>query len=127
MTSSRLRGRIRTASGAAASAASSSAASNKLSGCTPRQYPLAAGWRGDVDARLLALLRGDRRGRAGERVVAGGGLGEGDDVADAVAAGQQHEQAVPAERDAAVRGRPEAQGLEQEAELRGGLLAGQAD
>jgi hypothetical protein len=51
---------------------------------------LLAGRRDDVDAGLLALGRGDRRGRAGERVEPGRGLRERDHVADRVAAGQQH-------------------------------------
>ena len=41
-----------------------------------------------VDAGLLALLRRDRRRRAGQRVVAAAGLREGDDVADRVGAGR---------------------------------------
>src|SRR5690606_12654585 len=60
-----------------------------------------------VDAGLGALRRGDRRRRTGQRVAAGGRLGERDDVADRLAAGEQGDDAVPAEGDAAVRGRAE--------------------
>ncbi len=63
---------------------------------------------------LLALNRG--RG-IGER--AGGllGLGEGDHVADGAGPGEHHHQAVEAKGNAAVRGRAEFQGAEEEAEL----------
>src|SRR5262245_24535345 len=70
-----------------------------------------------VDARLLALLGRDRRRGAGQRVVAAARLGEGDHVADRVAAGQQGADAVPSERDAAVRRGAVLERLEQEAEL----------
>src|SRR5512139_2228864 len=42
-----------------------------------------------VDAGLRPLLRGDRRGRGGQRVVARPGLREGDHVADRVGPGEQ--------------------------------------
>ena len=45
-------------------------------------------------------------------------LRERDDIPDRVAAGEEHQHPVPAERDAAVRRRPVPQRVEQEAELR---------
>ena len=59
-----------------------------------------------VDAGLRALGVGDRRRRAGQRVEAGAGLREGDDLADRLDPGQQRRQPVPAERRARVRRRP---------------------
>src|SRR5262245_34151897 len=82
---------------------------------------------GGGEAGLLGLGGGEGGGSAGEGVEAGGGLGEGDHVADAGRAGQQHHHAVPAERDAAVRRRAVLERVEQEAELGAGLLGGQAD
>src|SRR5690349_7104906 len=80
-----------------------------------------------VDTGLLALGRGDRTGGTGERVAAGGGLGKRDHVADALGTGQQGNQPVDPERDAAVRRRAVREGVEQEPELAAGLLVGQAD
>src|SRR5260370_680553 len=77
-----------------------------------------------VDAGFAALCGGDGGGGAGERVEAGGRLGEGDHVADARRPGEQHYHPVPAERDPAVRRRPVLERVEQEAELRAGLLRG---
>ena len=71
---------------------------------------------------LLALLRGDRRGRVGQRVDAAAGLRERDDLADRVLAGQQRGDAIPAERDTAVRRRAEGEGVQQESELLLGLV-----
>src|SRR5690606_8439027 len=51
--------------------------------------------RSGVHAGLLALLRGDRGRRLGQRVVAAAGLGERDDVADGLRTGQQRDDAVP--------------------------------
>src|SRR5699024_4495217 len=65
-----------------------------------------------VDTRLLALERGDLRRRVGERIDTTTGLGERDDVADRLGAGQQRTDAVPAERDPAVRGRAVGEGVE---------------
>ena len=70
-----------------------------------------------VDAGLLALLGRDRRRGVGQRVVAAAGLRERDDVADRLVAAEQHDDAVPAERDAAVRRGAELERVEQEAEL----------
>src|SRR5215469_1689090 len=83
--------------------------------------------RNGVDPSLLALLRRNRRRRTRQRVVSGGSLREGDHVPDSLPAGQQHQQPVPAERDATVRRRPEPQRVKQEAELRRRLVARQAD
>ena len=74
------------------------------------------------DAELAQLQLVDRRRRAGQRVEAGGGLREGDHVADRLGAGEALDDAVDAVGDAAVRRRPVAQRLEQEAEARLGRL-----
>src|SRR6476620_1109125 len=75
------------------------------------------GVRFGVDTRLLALLRGDRRGRVGQRVDTAAGLRERDDLADGVLTGQQRSDAIPAERDTAVRRRAKGEGVQQESEL----------
>ena len=64
----------------------------------------------------------DRGRGAGQQVEAGGGLREGDHVADRLGAGEALDDAVDAVGDAAVRRRAVAQRLEQEAEARLGLL-----
>src|SRR6266566_4558897 len=74
-------------------------------------------WWFGVDAGFLALLRGDRRGCAGQRVVAAAGLREGDDLTNRGVPTQQHCDAVPPERDAAVRWGTELERLQQEPEL----------
>src|SRR5687768_8854087 len=124
-TSSSVRGRIRTASGATAASARSRASSNSERS-TPPTLParptqqmilivLRLGWWRGVDAGLAALGGGDRRRRAGEGVLATTGLGERDDVAQRLGPGEEHADAVPAERDAAVGWGAEAEGVEQEA------------
>src|SRR5690606_17643472 len=65
-----------------------------------------------IDVQLLELLGGDRRGRLSHQALALLGLGEGDDIADARRAAEQGAEAVETERDAAVRGRAVAEGLE---------------
>ena len=70
----------------------------------------------EPDAQLLELLGRDRPGRARHRVAARRRLGERDDVADGVGAGEQHDDAVEAEADAAVRRRPVLERLEEPAE-----------
>src|SRR5436305_2927769 len=82
-----------------------------------RTSALRGGRRLRVDAGFLALLRRDRRGCRRQRVVAAAGLRERDDVAQRVRLREQHDDAVPAERDAAVRRRAELERVEQEAEL----------
>lgn len=77
--------------------------------------------------RLPALRRGDRGRGAGQRVTAGGRLREGDDVADGVVPAEQRDDPVEAEGDATVRRRAVVEGVQQEAELRGRLLLGEAD
>ena len=69
----------------------------------------------------------DRRRRARQRVRSAGGLGERDDVADRVAAGEQRDDPVEPEREPAVRRRAVAQRVEQEAEARLRLLLGDAE
>ena len=76
----------------------------------------------DRDAELAQLHLVDRGRRAGQRVEAGGGLREGDHVADRLRAGEPLDDAVDPVGDAAVRRRPVAQRLEQEAEARLGRL-----
>jgi len=76
-------------------------------------------------AGLPALLRSDRGRRRGQRVVAGSGLWEGDHVPDRVGAREQGADAVPPERDAAVRRGAVREGVQQEAELLLGLRFGQ--
>src|SRR3954451_16216858 len=73
---------------------------------------------GAAQAELAQLAGVDRGRRTGQRIGAAGGLREGDDVADRLAAEQQRDDAVDAERDPAVRRRAEAQRLEQEPEAR---------
>src|SRR4029078_9425064 len=70
---------------------------------------------------------GDGGGGAGEGVEAGGRLGEGDHVADAGRAGEQHDHPVPAEGDTAVRRRGVLERVEKKADLGGALLGGQPD
>jgi hypothetical protein len=67
-----------------------------------------------ASARCSAVIGGRR---PGQRVLAAAGLRERDHVAHRVRAGEQHADAVPAERDPAVRRRAVLEGLEQEAEL----------
>src|SRR3954454_12088935 len=83
--------------------------------------------RPDVDTGLLALLLRDRRRRAGQRVVAGAGLREGDDLADGLHTRQQGDGTVPADRGAGVRRRPVGEGLQEPAELLPGLLLRHAE
>src|SRR5699024_5412415 len=73
---------------------------------------------------LLALGRGDRGGRTGQRVVATTGLREGADIADGGCTGQQRHDTVPAESDTAVRRSPVGERLQQEPELLLSLLLG---
>src|SRR5271170_6522725 len=73
--------------------------------------------RHDVDARLLALLRSDRRRSVGQRVDTATGLRERDDLADGIRFGQQLDDPIPAERDPAVRRRTKGERVQQESEL----------
>ena len=63
------------------------------------------------------MLRADVARRPGQQALGAGGLGEGDDLAQRIGAGEQHGQAVEAQRDAAVRRGAVGQGFQQEAEL----------
>src|SRR5690606_31165916 len=68
-------------------------------------------------ARLCTLLGRDGGRSIGQRVVAAARLREGDDVADRAVAAQEHDDAVPAEGDAAVRRSAVLECVEEEAEL----------
>ncbi len=81
---------------------------------------LAAG--GDADVEFFQLLLGDGGGRVGHEVDGFGGFGEGDDFAQAGRAGEQHDDAVEAEGDAAVRRRAVFERVEEEAEAACALL-----
>ena len=71
----------------------------------------------------------DRRLRwgFGHQVLGGGGFGEGDDFADRFFAGEEHDDAVDAERDAAVRRRAVGQRVEEEAEAAARLFFAEAE
>ena len=100
------------------------AAAEQRRGSGPQKLILrpAGSLRAQLQADLAQLRLVDRRRRAGQRVGAGGGLREGDHVADRVGAGEALDDAVEAVGDAAVRRRAVAQRLEQEAEARLGFL-----
>ena len=68
-----------------------------------------------------------RGGGVDHEVDGAGGLGEGDDLAQAGGAGQDHDDAVEAEGDAAVRRRAVLQGVEEEAETFVGLFVRHAE
>ena len=70
-----------------------------------------------LDAEFAQLLFRDLAGRAEEQVLAVLVEREGDDLADVRGVGQEHEDAVESGGDAAVRGRAEAEGVQQAAEL----------
>src|SRR6185295_5491549 len=70
------------------------------------------------DVQLAQLLLVDRARRVREQVLRTLRLRERDDVAQRFGAGHQHDEAVEADRDAAVRRRAVLQRVEQEAELR---------
>src|SRR5450631_204212 len=123
-TSSRVRGRMRTASGATARCARAVASSNSVT--SPTLW-LDASLHHGVDAGFFEILRRDGSGCAGERVATRRRLRERYHLADRLGARKHREHAVPPERDAAVRRRPEGEGLEQEAELRLRFFRRQAD
>src|SRR5664279_6332497 len=81
----------------------------------------------DVDAGFPPLLGGDRRRRARQRIAAGGGFGKGHALPNGIDAGEHRRHPVQTEGDAAVRRRAVPKSLEEEAELRLGLLTGQPD
>ena len=74
------------------------------------------------DMQFLQLLLGHRRRRVGHQVDGLGGLGEGNHLAQAGRAGQQHHNAVQAQRNAAVRRRAVLQRVQEEAEARARLF-----
>ena len=78
--------------------------------------PVYAFGRKQADAELVELGVVDRRRRAGERIEARLRLGEGDDLTDVLLAGEEGDEPVDAEREAGVRRRAVAEGVEQEAE-----------
>jgi hypothetical protein len=72
--------------------------------------------RRDADVEFSELLLGYCGGGVGHEVDGFGGFGEGDDFAQAGCAGEQHDDAIEAESDAAVRGRSVFERVEEEAE-----------
>ena len=72
--------------------------------------------------RSFSALSGTGDGRVGHQVAGLLRLGEGDHVADVVLARQQHDDAVDAGRDAAVRRRAVLERLQQVAEAGVGLF-----
>src|SRR5574341_95665 len=77
-----------------------------------------------LDRQVPELRRGDPGGGLGHEADGLLGLGEGDHVADRLAARENCRQPVEAERQAPVGRRPVLQGLEQEAELLPRVLLG---
>ena len=77
--------------------------------------------------QLAQLGFADRGGRVDHEVDGFGGLGEGDDFAEAGSAGEDHDQAVEAEGDAAVGRSAVLQGFEEEAEALLCLFVGHAE
>src|SRR5438105_2147530 len=71
----------------------------------------------ELDAQLLELLWVHRRGRVGHETLSFLGLRERDHVADGVGPAQKHNQAIQAERDAAVRRGAVLKGVQQKAEF----------
>src|SRR5439155_10660291 len=71
----------------------------------------------ELDAQLLELLWDHLRGRLGHQALGLLGFGEGDDVADGVGTAEQHDQAIQAESDAAVRRGAVLKGVQQKAEF----------
>src|SRR3954452_8592329 len=83
--------------------------------------------RQDSEAEFVELLLVEGGGSAGEGVGARLGLGEGDDLADVLLAGEEGGEAVDAEGEAGVGRCAVAEGLEQEPELELGLLPPDAE
>src|SRR5881398_3169634 len=81
----------------------------------------------DVDPGLLALLLGDGRRCAGQRVAAAGRLLEGHHLADRVRPDECRSEPVETEGNPAVRWRSVAERLEQEAEFALRLFPRQSD
>ena len=107
------------------SAASRSVPNAARTGAVDRPVPDSSARRlgvAQADVQLAQLLLVDRPGRVGEQVLRPLRLRERDHVAQRLGAGHQHDEAVEADRDAAVRRRAVLQRVEQEAELRARFL-----
>src|SRR5262249_44216106 len=76
----------------------------------------------DGDAELVELDGVDFGRRFGHQILGFGGFGEGDDFADGSFAGEEHDDAVDAEGDAAVRWRAISQCVKEKAEAAAQLL-----
>src|SRR5215472_7008259 len=81
----------------------------------------------DREAQLVKLLRVHIARRVGHQVLRGGCFGEGHDFANGFFAGEQHGDAVHAQRDAAMRWRAIRQRVEKKAEAAAKLLLAQAE
>src|SRR5260370_15346254 len=81
----------------------------------------------DRDPQLIELFFVDAGRRIGHQILGGGGLSEGDDLADGFFTGEEHDDAVDAERDAAVRRRAVSERVEEEAEAAAKLFLAQAE
>jgi subtilase family serine protease len=80
-----------------------------------------------ANVQFLQLLVGDGGGGFGHEVDGLGGFGEGDDLAQAGCAGQQHDDAVQAEGNAAVGRGAVFESFEEEAEAGAGLFVADAE
>src|SRR5260370_31095166 len=81
----------------------------------------------DGDSELVQLIFINRRRRIGHQILGGGGCGEGDHFADRFFAGEEHDHAVDAEGDAAVRRSAIRQRVEEKAEPAAKLLFAKAE
>ena len=99
--------------------------------CNPRAWWMALDFRslfrGDrSDRKFDQLLGFHRAGGFGHEVGAALRLGERDHIPDRLAVEHEHDQAVESQRDAAVGGGAEAEGVEEEREFALGILRGNA-
>src|SRR5713101_6153606 len=78
------------------------------------------------NAELIELIFVDGRWRISHEILSGGGFGEGDDLADGFFAGEEHHDAVDAQRDAAVRRCAVGQRIQEKTEAVAQLLFGEA-
>src|SRR5665213_1088738 len=95
---------------------------NASSNCYPILTPCH-----DPQVEVSELLVGDGCWGIDHEVDGFGGLGEGDDFAERGGAGEDHDDAVEAEGDAAVRGGAVFERVEEEAETGLRFLVGQAE
>jgi hypothetical protein len=79
------------------------------------------------DSELIELFFVHRRRRIGHQILRGGRFREGDHFADGFLAGEQHDDAINAKRDAAVRRRAISQRVEEKAKAAAQLFFGQAE